>query len=184
VVGYLSKEDVEEAQQSATPFDELISGILWLVRNGTEFVESSKFEEDAGAQETGDVNTFINVRSARTAVGHFKDGRLGIVQVEGRTWNRGINLHEFAQFLIGLGFWNAINLDGGGSSSMSINGTLISAPSWECDHDNDLDGKYLRCEKPVSTITCIHAMSPLSATAFDQVRIIGLSCFPFLSPST
>ena len=39
-----------------------------------------------------------------------------------------MNLWEVAQFLKKHGVINAINLDGGGSSSFVINGTLVSYP--------------------------------------------------------
>ena len=39
------------------------------------------------------------------------------------------NLKEAAEILKGLGAINAINLDGGGSSTMVVNNTLISYPS-------------------------------------------------------
>jgi hypothetical protein len=40
-----------------------------------------------------------------------------------------MNLYEFAELLISLGVVNAINLDGGGSATMVVNGTLINYPS-------------------------------------------------------
>jgi hypothetical protein len=53
---------------------------------------------------------------------------------------------------------NAVNLDGGGSATMTQNHSLVSDPSWLCDSDNPLS--LFRCEKPVATITCIHAAPP------------------------
>ena len=40
-----------------------------------------------------------------------------------------VDLQEFASVLKGLGFINAINMDGGGSTTSILNGTLISYPS-------------------------------------------------------
>jgi exopolysaccharide biosynthesis protein len=40
----------------------------------------------------------------------------------------GINLNEFANMLQSLGCTNAINLDGGGSTSLVINGNLTVRP--------------------------------------------------------
>lgn len=42
---------------------------------------------------------------------------------------------------------------------MTVNHTLVSEPSWKCTDGFNPQG-YFRCEKPVSTITCIHAMAP------------------------
>ena len=53
---------------------------------------------------------------------------------------------------------NAINLDGGGSATMTQNHSLVSDPSWLCTTGNSKS--LFRCEKPVTTITCIHAAPP------------------------
>lgn len=44
-------------------------------------------------------------------------------------WGCSMNLWQVAQFLKEQGVVNAINLDGGGSSTYVINGTLTSYPS-------------------------------------------------------
>lgn len=81
-----------------------------------------------------------------------------------------MNLYEFADLAVELGFYSAINLDGGGSATMTQNHTLISEPSWKCrdggEADPTADGVF-RCEKRVSTITCIHAMPPPSSAGID-----------------
>lgn len=40
-----------------------------------------------------------------------------------------VNLYEFASLLKDLGFFNAINLDGGGSATCVINGAVVNYPS-------------------------------------------------------
>ena len=82
VTGYISKEDIYNA---TIPFKQLISGVVWLVRNGSNFVNESKMLECDENQKTGKMQTFIDVVSARTAIGHTKDGKLVIAQVEGQT---------------------------------------------------------------------------------------------------
>jgi len=82
VTGYISKEDIFNA---TVPFKQLISGVVWLVRNGSNFVNESKMLECDENQRTGKMQTFIDVVSARTAIGHTKDGKLVIAQVEGQT---------------------------------------------------------------------------------------------------
>jgi hypothetical protein len=133
-------------------------------------MSSTGDHEDMSAQSTG--NSFATVLSARTAIGYDNEGRLRILQVEGETWVRGMSLYEFAQFAVDLGFQSAINLDGGGSATMTLNHTLISEPSWACTNlsINANDVNYYRCEKEVSTVTCIHAMAPplISASQSQQ----------------
>ncbi len=56
----------------------------------------------------------------RTAIGFDADGsRMILLTVDGRaTGSRGLSLKEMGQLMIGLGSDDALNLDGGGSSTM------------------------------------------------------------------
>lgn len=58
----------------------------------------------------------------RTAIGVKEDGTLVYVCVDGRgkseNFNNGINLHDLAKLMISLGCKHAVNLDGGGSTTM------------------------------------------------------------------
>lgn len=65
----------------------------------------------------------INDKHPRTAMGYTKDGKLIILMVEGRNTDaHGATLIQEAQILKDIGCWEALNLDGGGSSCMLING--------------------------------------------------------------
>ncbi len=70
-------------------------------------------------------------RHSRTAVGATADGRLLLVVVDGRQpgYSRGMTLRELAELLQRLGAVQALNLDGGGSSEMVVNGVTASRPS-------------------------------------------------------
>ncbi|NPV29209.1 MAG: hypothetical protein HPY58_06005 [Firmicutes bacterium] len=59
---------------------------------------------------------------ARSAVGFSRDGkRLYLVAVEGGKESRGMYQRELAEFLANrLGLWRALNLDGGGSTSLAV----------------------------------------------------------------
>jgi hypothetical protein len=67
----------------------------------------------------------------RTAVGATADGRLLLVVVDGRQpgYSSGISLRDLAELMSSLGAHNAINLDGGGSSTMWLNGVVANRPS-------------------------------------------------------
>ncbi len=60
----------------------------------------------------------------RTAMGYTRDGRLIVLVVQGRFPGlaEGISLEQEAKLLKDIGCWEALNLDGGGSSCMLING--------------------------------------------------------------
>src|SRR6185437_1421703 len=74
----------------------------------------------------GEVDTFGNAsfreRNPRTAAGIARDGRrLILAVVDGREYqNAGMTLRETADLMRGLGARDAINLDGGGSTTMVV----------------------------------------------------------------
>jgi len=72
----------------------------------------------------------INDKHPRTAMGYTKDGKLIILVVQGRSESSGgATLIQEAQILKDLGCWEALNLDGGGSSCLLINGKETIKPS-------------------------------------------------------
>ncbi|KAJ8273239.1 hypothetical protein GJAV_G00099290 [Gymnothorax javanicus] len=147
VFGYLSEEDVLD---KVNPFVQLVSGVVWLLRNGISYINESMAIECAETQETGRFQRFVNTVSARTAVGHDRDGRLILFHIDGQTDSRGMNLWEVAKFLKDQGVVNAINLDGGGSATYVVGGSLASYPSDHCSEP------MWRCPRKVSTVLCVH----------------------------
>ena len=66
----------------------------------------------------------------RTAAGIRGDGTLLLVVVDGRQpVSRGVDLEQLAALMVELGAEEALNLDGGGSSSLYVNGRLLNRPS-------------------------------------------------------
>jgi exopolysaccharide biosynthesis protein len=67
----------------------------------------------------------------RTAMGYTRDGRLIILVIQGRTPGiaAGATLQKEAELLLQLGCYEALNLDGGGSSCLLINGKETIRPS-------------------------------------------------------
>ncbi|XP_074510538.1 N-acetylglucosamine-1-phosphodiester alpha-N-acetylglucosaminidase-like [Sebastes fasciatus] len=148
VFGYLSQEDVKD---QSNPFVQLVSGVGWLIRNGEIYIDQSLKAECDKTQETGNIRNFVDVVSARTAVGHDAEGKLILFQIDGQTKVRGMNLWELAESLKSYGVINAINLDGGGSSTYVADGSLASYPSDHCIPDS-----RWRCARAISTVLCVH----------------------------
>lgn len=67
----------------------------------------------------------------RTAIGYTKDGRLIILAIQGRMKGlaEGATLPQMAKIMVDLGCVEAMNLDGGGSSCLLINGKETIKPS-------------------------------------------------------
>ena len=81
----------------------------------------------------------------RSALGYTRDGRIIVLAVQGRTPGKasGVTLAEEAKVLLDLGCYEALNLDGGGSSCLLVNGK-------ETIHPSDKEG-----ERPVPSVFII-----------------------------
>ncbi|HMO32097.1 MAG TPA: phosphodiester glycosidase family protein [Lacibacter sp.] len=100
-----------------------IGGGPVLVQNGRVFITNDEERMFSGRA--------IDDRHPRTAMGFTADGRLIILVVQGRTPGEaeGVSLRHLAELLTGVGCIEALNLDGGGSSSLLINGKETIRPS-------------------------------------------------------
>lgn len=108
----------------------LINGVCDTVDNHAREDLSLKFQSD---------------RHPRTFVGFDRDTTLVyLCVVDGRQdHSRGMTFGEMAEFLRALGAWNAVNLDGGGSTTMIVGGSIVNRPS-------DVTG-----ERPVANILAV-----------------------------
>jgi hypothetical protein len=79
----------------------------------------------------GTMPRFSSARHPRSAIAISGDSsQLMLVVVDGRRpWSVGMSLSELADALVALGARDAMNLDGGGSSTLWIRGTVVTHPS-------------------------------------------------------
>jgi hypothetical protein len=69
-------------------------------------------------------------RQARTGIGRRSDGRLLLIVVDGGSKQSvGMTLIEFASLFKDLGATDALNLQGGASSTMVVKGSVVNRPS-------------------------------------------------------
>lgn len=70
-------------------------------------------------------------RNPRTAIGWTANGRVLLVVIDGRRprWSVGASLGELARIMQELGAVQSLNLDGGGSSVMWVDGEVVNKPS-------------------------------------------------------
>ena len=103
--------------------DWAVGGGPVLVKDGAIFISNNEEKKFAGKA--------IADHHPRTAMGYTKDGYIILLAVQGRMKNIavGTTLTETAQIFIDLGAVEAINLDGGGSSCLLINGKETIKPS-------------------------------------------------------
>jgi exopolysaccharide biosynthesis protein len=73
---------------------------------------------------------FATDRHPRSAVASLSDGRVILAVVDGRQpASVGMSLEELARLLLEHGATNAMNLDGGGSTAMVVQGRIVNRPS-------------------------------------------------------
>lgn len=114
---------------------------------------------------TKDLSALSGVR-ARTAAGISKDGKtVYIVAVEGRTSeSAGITLGNLSLLMTKLGVWKAVNLDGGGST------TLVSRPLGETERT-----RVINPERNGSERSVVEGLGVFSSAPVGIVKNISLS---------
>ncbi len=71
----------------------------------------------------------VGGKNPRTAIGYTKDNNMIMVTVDGREGSSvGMTLMQLAGFMKSLECVNAMNLDGGGSTVMYVNGKIVNKP--------------------------------------------------------
>jgi hypothetical protein len=122
----------------------VVGGGPRLVRAGRVAV-TARAEGFAPPQAPSFFGSFVAGRQPRTLAGVRPDGRLLLVTIDGRRpgWSVGMTLYEAARLMISLGARDAINLDGGGSSAMTVGGELVSRPSDRSGERRVSDGLFL-----------------------------------------
>ncbi len=75
--------------------------------------------------------SFLTDRAPRTAIGWQSDGTILLVVVDGRQpqWSIGMTLAELAELMRDFGCQEALNLDGGGSTTMVVRDRVVNRPS-------------------------------------------------------
>jgi exopolysaccharide biosynthesis protein len=107
----------------------VVNGGPLLVRNGREHVTQRR-DGMVHPGEPSFAYGWVVKRNPRTFAGIDGRGRLVLVTVDGRSPDDlGLSIPETADVARSLGLVDAINLDGGGSTTMVVDGQVISHPS-------------------------------------------------------
>lgn len=99
------------------------------ITNGVpQLIKDGKIDITWQQEKTG--KSFVETHHPRTAVAKLKDGKFLMVTADGRSEaSGGISLPDLAAYLLELGATDAMNLDGGGSTTMFLNGKVVNKPS-------------------------------------------------------
>jgi hypothetical protein len=127
-----------------------------------------------------DGTTPFHRRNPRTGVGATADGRLLLVTVDGRQpgWSVGMSLREFAELFVSLGAQAAINLDGGGSTTMVLDGTVVNRVS-DPQERRIPTAVLVLAERPVAAVAPpAPALAPEVAAAAQQADLDAVAADP------
>ena len=102
----------------------LVGGWPRILRDGDEVASDPPTLE-------GTISRNAELRHPRTAIGFSRDSStLYLLTVDGRsTVSVGMTLPELAGIMRQLGAWQALNFDGGGSTTMVVDGAVMNSPS-------------------------------------------------------
>ena len=111
----------EDVNKTYSTFEDVTNGVPQLIKDG-------KIEITWEQEKTS--KAFVETRHPRTAVAKLKDGKFLMITVDGRSESSGgIGLEDLAKLLLEFGATDAMNLDGGGSTTMFLDGKVVSKPS-------------------------------------------------------
>lgn len=151
----------EEISISAN-IDDKWKGSSFMLTSGPHLVMDGKV--NLGMDETSER---VRERAPRTAIAIDKTGqKVFMVTVDGRQpgYSQGMSLKEFAEYLVTIGADRALNLDGGGSTTMAtrkpgdFNVSLFNRPSDPNNRERSVSTSLLAVSTaPVGVPTSIHA---------------------------
>lgn len=141
------------------PAGDLLQAGPALVADGLPIVREGEDREGFSAGNAQFDSDITAGRHPRAAIGH-DDTRLLAVATEGRApGEAGLTLPELAELMAALGAREAINLDGGGSTTLVVGGRLVNKP-------READGRDIPGGRPLLTaVAFIDRPQPPTASA-------------------
>ena len=97
-------------------------------------------------------DAFCQARHPRTAIGFSQDSSgIFLVTVDGRQsgFSVGMTLSELAEFVWSIGVWQAVNLDGGGSTTLVVRDQVLNSPS-DATGERPVGNAVFVIAKPIS----------------------------------
>jgi len=150
-----------------------VEGMREAVSGGPRILRAGEISIENRAERFADA--FATRRHPRTGVG-LRDNTLVLVTVDGRQpgFSAGMTLRELAQLFRDLGCQEAVNLDGGGSTTMVVRDQVVNSPS---------DGQPRRVANSLALFTTAPTGTPVrlaiepaeaSLLSGDKIRLVAV----------
>ncbi|MFJ4029749.1 phosphodiester glycosidase family protein [Paenarthrobacter sp. NPDC089989] len=139
---------VKVYDETTTTAEQLVADGVWNTLSfGPSLLDNGEIAsgiEDVEV-DTNFGNHSIQGEQPRTAVGVIDENHLVFVVVDGRSpgYSAGVTMTGLAQIMKDLGATTAYNIDGGGSSTMYFNGSLVNNPLGENKERGTSDILYI-----------------------------------------
>ncbi|MFN2500425.1 MAG: phosphodiester glycosidase family protein [Pyrinomonadaceae bacterium] len=119
--GHFMTEENARISDAFHVAEDIVAGVPQLIKNG---------KIDITWEQEKSSKAFVETRHPRTAVAKLKDGKFLMLTADGRREaSGGLDLYDLAAYLLELGATDAMNLDGGGSTTMFLDGKVVNQPS-------------------------------------------------------
>lgn len=130
-VATLRRFSIHDTVQLLTQFKPEVDGVTQALGGLPMIVHDGKNVAEAEAAREKVNAALADEHHPRTAIGISRDGKkVFLVVVDGRTKaSVGMTLSELADMMIKLDAYDAVNMDGGGSSTMIVKGKIVNSPS-------------------------------------------------------
>lgn len=129
--------------------------------------------------QNGVVPTFTNTDvHPRTAIGFNQDStKIFFVTVDGRQpgFSVGMSYEQLGKYMKGIGCYQALNLDGGGSTTMVVRGVIENSPSDAAGERSVANCLIAVCEAPTNEIIDSLSLSPKQIN-IDTTQIKKINC--------
>jgi len=101
--------------------EDAVAGVPQLIKNGK--IDITWEREKAS-------KSFVETRHPRTAIAKLADGKFLMLTADGRSEaSAGLDLYDLAKYMLEVGAVDAMNLDGGGSTTMVLESKVVNKPS-------------------------------------------------------
>lgn len=117
-------------------------------------------------------------KNPRTVIGYNKEKtKLYVAAIDGRQKSHsiGMSLYELADFMISIGCYDLLNLDGGGSTTITLRDSVVNSPSDKTGERKVYNSLLLVSEEPMENLIPFIEVKPDTITITESMIDINIT---------
>jgi len=117
-------------------------------------------------------------KNPRTVIGYNKEKtKLYVAAIDGRqkTHSVGMSLYELADFMISIGCYDLLNLDGGGSTTITLRDSVVNSPSDKTGERKVYNSLLLVSEEPKEKLISFFDIKPDTISISESSIAINIT---------